>query len=242
MSLQSQLAGSFLLMGLIVAAVGGISWQGTTKLSKEVNTLSDTALPSISGLWAINEGQTQIEASELRLLDPDLGTAEQQAAEDRIRAAWQQIDEGFKRYEATSRTEEEEERYQSLVQTWAAWKQNHQQYMDRYEQWAALEEGNASSGQTNTAFKALNAQGQANKASFDAATTDLLDLIEINEAVGKAAAESAKSVAELTQFWSATGAVAGFSSALGLGLVLSIAIAKPLGRKVSGVIKSVVSS
>jgi hypothetical protein len=242
MSLQSQLAGSFLLMGLIVAAVGGISWQGTTKLSREVSTLSDTTLPSISGLWAINEGQTQIESAELKLLNPDLSDAEQEAAEARIESAWQQIDQGFERYEATERTEEEEERYQSLLITWAAWEQNHQQYIEHYDQWQALQESNADSAQTNAAFKALEARSSSNTAAFTAAANDLLELIAINEEVGKAATESAKAVVALTQFWSTTGAVAGFGSAVGLGMVLSIAIAKPLGRKVSGVIQSVVSS
>lgn len=242
MSLQSQLAGSFLLMGLIVAAVGGISWQGSIKLSKEVGVLSDIALPSISGLWAINEGQTQIEASELKLLTSTLSSSEQATAEERIQTAWEQINQGFETYEATSRTEAEEERYQSLLKTWAAWKQDHKQYMERYEQWDALHDSNPDSSQTRDALKTLQAQSNTSASTFNEATNDLLDLIEINEEVGKAAADQAKSVASLTRFWSAAGVIVGFGSALGLGMVLSIVIARPLGRKVAGVIQAVVNS
>lgn len=242
LSLQSQLIGAFLLMGCIVAAVGGTSWRGTTQLSEEVSTLSDNTLPSISGLWAINEGQTQIESSEVKLLSPKVSAADQQAAEARISNAWEQINEGFERYQATDRTDEEEKRYQTLLETWNVWEQTHKEYMQRYEQLASLKAQKANASAIDSAIRSLEAQANTNKAAFDAATNDLVELIEINEGIGKSATENARQTANTTLFWTGAGTVVGFGSAVGLGFILSIAIAKPFGRKVSSVIQSVVSS
>ncbi len=71
-SLQSQLIGAFLLMGALVLVVALIGWLGNSRMNQQVTTLSNNTLPSIIGLWQINEGQTQIESGERWLLNPML--------------------------------------------------------------------------------------------------------------------------------------------------------------------------
>jgi len=104
-SLRGRIKTAFNFMGalvLIVALVGNIS---TIRLSGNIDTLSNNSLPSLVGLWKVNEGQTQIESSERALLVAGLTAPERQAELERIKKAWNQIDEGFKQYEATPRTE-----------------------------------------------------------------------------------------------------------------------------------------
>ena len=63
MNLQMRLIGAFIIMGVLVFLVAFIGWSGTTPLTQYLNLISKTQLPSVEGLWRVNEGQTQIESS-----------------------------------------------------------------------------------------------------------------------------------------------------------------------------------
>lgn len=241
-SLQAQLTGSFLLMGLIVASVGGISWWGTRQLSSEIYTLSDTALPSIMGLWEVNEGQTQIQSAERGLLNFNQSDANQQIELDRIDKAWQQIDQGFARYEVTVRTPDEEKQYQALMKSWPAWETDHKQFMQLYRELRSLQQQSPTSDRIIELQQALQTQISQSKASFDQATADLLVLIETNTATGDNATTAANYTATQTTLRTVSGATIGFVTAVGLGTFLSTAIAKPLGKKVGGIVQNVVTS
>ncbi len=103
MGLQTRLTGAFMFIGLIVLVVALVGWSVNASLSQALNTLSTNSLPSVIGLWKINEGQTQIELAEQALLDIELSQAERNAEIDRIQSAWQQIDSGFKQYDPTEK-------------------------------------------------------------------------------------------------------------------------------------------
>ena len=133
MGLQTRLLGSFMLMGGIVLAVGLVGVNGTSRLSKHIDTLGNNTLPSVTGLWKVNEGQTQVQSSERALLNPLLSSGKRQVELERVKEAWKQIDEGFKQYESTPRDEQEEKIYQKFVEDWEQWKLDHQKFLQEYQ-------------------------------------------------------------------------------------------------------------
>ncbi|GAB4302850.1 MAG: hypothetical protein Fur0025_43850 [Oscillatoriaceae cyanobacterium] len=129
-SLQSKLIGAFLLMGAIVLVVALVGWLGNYRMNQYVTTLSKNTLPSIIGLWQINEGQTQIESAERWLLNPLLSEHYRREALQKIEAAKNQIDQGFKTYSNTPRTDEEEELYKQLLVKWKEWQNNQENFLN----------------------------------------------------------------------------------------------------------------
>ncbi|OJJ14662.1 hypothetical protein BI308_24825 [Roseofilum reptotaenium AO1-A] len=65
-----------MFMGGLVLIVALIGLTSTMRLSGNIHILSENSLPSLVGLWKINEGQTQIKSSERALLVTGL-TAEE---------------------------------------------------------------------------------------------------------------------------------------------------------------------
>ena len=135
MNLQTRLLGAFGVMGGIVLTVGFVGWNGNNQLSRHVNTLGDNTLPSVSALWKMNEGQTQVQSSERALLNTELSPEERQAELGRIQTAWKQIDEGFEQYKEALKysTEEEKKLFKGLEVAWADWKQDHEKFVQEYQ-------------------------------------------------------------------------------------------------------------
>ena len=111
LSFKKKLNAAFIFLAVIVLAVSFIGWTGNSKLAGHIDTLANNSLPSISGLWKVNEGQTQIESSERALLDLELSPEGRKLELTRIQKAWEQINDGFKEYEATPRNANEDKVY-----------------------------------------------------------------------------------------------------------------------------------
>jgi len=262
MNLQTKLISAFLLMGLIVFVFAGVGWSGVSKLSGHIETFSDNSLPSVIGLWKINEGQTQIQSSERLLFDPTITNAERQAALTRIQNARKQINEGSEQYEKTPRTPEEDKKYKEFQQDWAAWEKAHEKLM-------TLEQDYTQIGIRNPWKKQVDLiiQGKGNSPEIAAVKTamelrtkmdeygsnieeplfkicenSLLALLAINEDTANQANKSAKRDVNQTGFWAVVGMILGPVTSIILGIFLSITIAKPLDKSLKGVINMIVSS
>jgi len=262
MNLETKLFSAFGLMGGIVLAVGVVGWSGSHRLSKHIDTLSNNTLPSVTGLWKINEGQTQVQSSERALLNVLLTPENRQGELARIKEAWQQIDEGFKQYEGPPQTEEEKKIYKEFLQAWKVWKQDHDKFLQNYQSFAQIgifdpenrKRELLSQGKQNSPemARAMAADVQLDRLSalaaneelisFNAATSLILEVIKYNEQYGTAAKNSAEKDVNQTTFWVFIGMVLGPSTAVIFGIILSKTIAKPLGNKISGIVNSIVSS
>jgi methyl-accepting chemotaxis protein WspA len=55
-SFKERLNAAFIFLAVIVLAVASIGWSGNSRLAGHIDTLANTAMPSISGLWKVNEG------------------------------------------------------------------------------------------------------------------------------------------------------------------------------------------
>jgi len=187
LSMQARLIFAFMFMGLLVLIVALVGLSGSSRLSKHIDTLASNNVPSISGLWKIGEGQTQIESSERGLLATNLNKDGRQAEISRMDTAWKQIQEGFQQYEAASKTAAEKSVYQDFSAKWDKWKQAHEEFLRLNLQFEALgvlnplssTAGNAA--QSLAAYRKLQDQANANRQPFQDAAAALQKILIINE-------------------------------------------------------------
>jgi methyl-accepting chemotaxis protein len=261
LNLQTRLIGAFLMMGLLVFLVAWVGWISTSNLSQHIETIGKDNLPSIEALLKINEGQTQIESSERALINPALSQAERQDALNRMDKAWQQIQDGFKAYEATTFTSEEEALYQQMLKYWEDWKQADREFLRINQEFEKLgilnplglqieliNQGKSNSpemARANIASNLLNKLSQQAKVirvKFMISEKSTLAVAAYNRKQADNAYQTAQNDISKTQVSVLLGMTVGPITAIILGIALSIAIAKPLDRTLKGIINMIVSS
>ena len=129
-SMESRLKLAFGFMGVLILIMAIVGWVNSERLGNHTKTLSINTVPSVDGLWKINEGQTQIESSERALLAASLTLEQRRAEITRIDNAWKQIDEGFKEYRGAPTLPGEEELYADFEVKWKAWEAVHKKYLE----------------------------------------------------------------------------------------------------------------
>ena len=250
-SLQGRIKTAFNFMGVLVLIVALVGLVSTIRLSGNIDTLSNNSLPSLVGLWKVNEGQTQIESSERALLTVGLTQQERKAELERIKKAWIQIDEGFNEYEGTPRTELENKNYKKLQSNWNQWKNDHEEFLKLNQQFESLgifnpytREGElirqtpnnpieiAKARNAVTLLEQLNARAKENRTSFEAATASLLESLKINEEVAALANKSASQAITQSQIWSIISMLLGPGIAILLGQFLGNALIQSLQQSV----------
>ncbi|TAG94801.1 MAG: methyl-accepting chemotaxis protein [Oscillatoriales cyanobacterium] len=242
LSMQARLIFAFMFMGLLVLIVAVVGLSGSSRLSKHIDSLASNSVPSISALWKINEGQTQIESSERGLLDINLNKDGRQAEIDRMDNAWKQIQEGFEQYEATPKSDAEQKVYKDFLDKWDAWKKAHEEFLRRNLQFERLgvfnlfENSAGNAGSAIAAYKELDKQVQVNRQPFTDATNKLLEVLKMNQDLtAETERVSAKDVSQVG-FWAFVAIMIGPGTALLFGIFFSNTIAKPLGAKIAGVV------
>ncbi len=250
-SLQGRIMSAFLLMGGLVLLVALIGLISTFSLGSNIETLGNNSIPSVVGLWKINEGQTQIESSERLLLLSGLSAKERQIEADRMQKAWEQIDEGFKQYEVTPRTPEEDRNYQKLLDNWNKWKNDHDDFIKLNQQFEALgilnpyakqlglqgqEKGNpaelAAARKASELLDQLAEKARSSRSSFEAATDSLLEAIKINETVASNSTKTALSDVAQSRVWSILAIILGPVAAIIFGQQISKTLTRQIQKSV----------
>ena len=261
LNLQTRLIGAFLMMGLLVFLVAWVGWNSTSNLSQHIETIGKNNLPSIEALLKINEGQTQIESSERALINPALSQAERQEALNRMERAWQQIQDGFKAYEATTRTSEEDALYQQMLKYWEDWKQEDKELLrinQEFEKMGILNplgwqielinQGESNSQEMERAkiasnlLNKLSQQAKVIRIKFMKSEKATLAVAAYKRKQADNAYQTAQNDISKTQVSVLLGMTVGPLTAILLGIALSIAIAKPLDKALKGIINMIVSS
>jgi methyl-accepting chemotaxis protein WspA len=83
-SLQGRIMSAFLILGVLVLIVAIVGLFSTFRLGSSIDTLANNSLPSLVGLWKVNEGQTQVESSERALMIAGLSAEERQSELTRV--------------------------------------------------------------------------------------------------------------------------------------------------------------
>ncbi len=231
-SMESQLKLAFLGMGGLAMVVALLGLRTTTSLGGHIKELGENRLPSVDGLWKVNEGQTQIQSSENAILTPGGTETERQQQLRRIDGAWKQINTGFKQYEATGSTDEEKRLYAEFKQAWAAWESNHKELLRAV---SAL--GNAPFPAANTPQgRAIFTVASQEVNTFQAATDDITKVIDLNYKLGSEAALSGQEDSKTSLFWSIVALVAAPSIGWFAANYFTRTIAKPLGARITEVV------
>lgn len=241
-SMQARLIFAFIFMGLLVLIVALVGISGSSRLSKHIDTLANNTLPSISGLWKINAGQTQIESSERGLLNINLSGEGRQAEIDRMDNAWKQIQEGFEQYESTAQKKDTEtEAYQDFLQHWDTWKQAHDEFLRlnlEFENLNTLNHINQPGGErAMEAYRKLEKQVEGIRQPFTEATSSLMVVLKMNEESAAHTEQISSQDVSQVGFWAFVAILLGPGTAVLFGIFFSNTIAKPLGAKIAGVVE-----
>jgi methyl-accepting chemotaxis protein WspA len=233
-SLKGRIMSAFISMGVLVFLVAAVGFATTQRLSDGINTLANNSLPSVIGLWKVNEGQTQIESSERALLLPGLTAPERQAEFDRIKSAWEQIDQGFKQYETTPRTEEEDRNYKKLLELWGKWKTDHEEFIRLSHQLdnSKPSPADATAPKGTDLLVQLRDRAKSNRLSFEAATKALIESIRINEEIAVDATKTANADISKGRLWTLLAMALGPVMAVLLGRYLGAALIRRLQQSV----------
>ncbi len=257
MTLQRQMIGAFLFMGLIVLIVALIGWSGNSRLSNHIKTMGGNAMPSAIALLEIDTGQTEIHSAERGLLNTRLNREERQRLLTEIEQARQKISRNFEQYNAIPRTKEEDELYKIFLRDWERWRQTSEEFQQLNAQFERAGIINPFRTQINLLiqnrrnspqFAAATAAGNLVETiinqtitkkdpAFKAVKSSLDEVIKYNQDLGLRAYQLAAKDVTQTTFWVIVGILIGPLSAVLLGLYFSTTIAKPLGKKIVGVVR-----
>jgi hypothetical protein len=261
MGLQTKMLAAFLLMGVIVFVVGWIGESGATQLSRHFSEISDVRLPSIMALQTIDYGMRDIQVSELALLNTRLSDAIRQEQLARFALALKEIEAGYNKYNQLPRTQREDKLWGQFISKRERWQQEHDNFMRLYQQfqqsgtffpakmqldlWKAGKEKSAEMEAAERAallLEQMNVQVfTINRPAFNSAESVLQKLISENEKLVSDAKEKANRSVRQTLFWVSLGMLVGPVTAAILGVVLSLAIAKPLSLAIRGTVSKIVS-
>ncbi|MEH2066901.1 MAG: methyl-accepting chemotaxis protein [Nostoc sp.] len=253
MTLQTRMVSSFLFMGLIVLIVGLLGWFTTSELNQYIDSLSTNHIPTLNGLWKINDGQTQIQSAERLLFNSELTIPQRQNALTQMQVAWKQINEGSKEYEATPFTEQEKKEYDALQQSLTLWKQAHEKFLQIEQQYNQLgirnpwkksleliRQKQENSSEFTTIQAALNlrqrmdSEGANNEELLFAKTKEQAsNLLELTQSYISDIQQEVKKNLARSIFWVSLGIVIGPITAIVLGL----AIARQIATQIIGVVR-----
>jgi len=260
--LQGKLFGAFLLMAWLVFVVGWVGQSGSFQLAGYLNEISEVRLPSIVGLQTIDRGLSVLRAGQQALLNPRLSEAVRQDQIEQIQEAKELIQAGYKKYDPLPRTTNEDKLWKSFLSKWERWQQEDAEFfrldqkfkqigirnpysmqLDLYKQGQVNSPQMAKAVAASVLLEQMNIQVfTINRPVFNSAEKELQKVIKENEAIVKAQKKAADQSVEQTQFWVLVGMFGGSATAIILGVILSVAIAKPLDKAIRDIVNRIISS
>jgi methyl-accepting chemotaxis protein len=236
MKLGSKLIGGFLLVAIIAAGIGIVSWYGLNEMRKAQDEITVVRLPAIVTLLEMSEAQPAVAVgmrtlTNTRIADPEVRKAQYaniDAAFNRAEAAW-------RIYEPLPQTPEESVAWKEFVPQWQAWKSEVDGAREKLRERDRLAAQNAAlnQGRIDELDRQALAQLREVVVHFTVSNKTLRRLVEINqkevEKATAAAVAAERRVKALLGF--ATLLCVAFAVILGLALSRSITV--PMARGVA---------
>lgn len=220
-----KLLGGFIVVALIVLAVGYFGLTGASSLSTNIKDIGEDNMPSLDNLLTMNMAWTQIDSAENALMVKGNTARNIQAAWDEIDTATKSADDARATYEALPKSQEERDLWSRAAAAESAWWKDHGAYVEmvkRYEQDPSEE-----------LYSALYVQGtEKNGTSFAAAEELIAQVIELNKKTASAAVAQAEATSSRVRSIAVAGLVAGPVVALLLGILLALSITRPIAKGV----------
>ena len=218
-TIGKKLVVSFLSVAFITAILGVVGYYGINKGAGAIGEIGAVRLPSVQALLVISEAQTAIDSSENALLCRKLDASGRQAQYDRIKGAWQRVEDGLKVYEPLPQTKEEAVLWKDFVPAWEAWKADHQKYIELCK---SYDEFCSDPNKSDAIYDSMIERALViNAKTFGAAETLLGKIVEINITVGNETVASSTAQASFLKVTSLVSLTAGVLLAISLGLLIS---------------------
>ncbi|MBU1228403.1 MAG: MCP four helix bundle domain-containing protein [Proteobacteria bacterium] len=211
----------FLLTAFIGLAIGGVGMLVVNSLSKDIEEVGKVRLPSVQGLQVISEAQTAIDSAENALLCVKLTPGMVKDALKRFDDAKKRADAGWALYEPLPQTPEEEKVWKEFVPAWKAWWADHEKYSAMAKAYWA--------NPSDALYEQMTKQALIdNGKSFEAAETLLNKVIDLNVGYGNDAVKQAEADSRKGYITMGIGMAIGFILAVALGIILTLAITRPV--------------
>ncbi len=216
LALGKKLAWGFVVVALIVAAIGFWGYRGLRYTSAAQHDIAAIYLPAVNGLWMIKEGQDVIRRVELVMFTPQLTADEMVGMRKNLSNAWDLANRGFSLYDPLPKTAEEQELYARFKAAWADFKKFHEQVI------ALLNKGKEAKDE------AYDFSTNDVREKFHGARILLDELLEMNMAASAAAVKRSDARVQFTTLLTGILALLGVASAFAIGFGFSARISRDL--------------
>ncbi|MRW93642.1 HAMP domain-containing protein [Duganella sp. FT80W] len=219
------------IMMVALLVVGAAGYRGIVKVGGSVNEIGVVRLPSIQGLLAMSEGQTAVAAATLYAgtyaHDPK---AQDKFAEalDMRKAAWANIDRGWKRYEPLPQTDEEAVLWKQFTGEWAEWKT----LDDKLGSTIAALAASKDEEKQKALLEDFHQQYSQSRPLFRKAEGTLLKIEKLNENVSDTAVTDGMAAVSSAEWAMVVAAVIAAAVAIGCAAYITGAITQPINEAV----------
>jgi methyl-accepting chemotaxis protein len=134
MSIQIKLLGSFFLMALLCATVGGLGIFGINATNSSLNEVSDLRLPSVRRIGVMMEKLNAIKAEERTLAIPDLSQQQRHSALESLRELDSELNDAVQAYSNLEKTTQEAQAWSEVQRNLKAWQQQQASLLQLFEQ------------------------------------------------------------------------------------------------------------
>lgn len=128
---EHQLAGTFLVMALIVVATGMVGWLAATRNASGVRDIAEVRFPAVEHLLILEKETLSIVNAQRAMLSPNLTEAEIKTQTERVQAGAAACRYRMRRYAALPHTEEERCVWNEFLSAWEEWRQITERFLSR---------------------------------------------------------------------------------------------------------------
>jgi methyl-accepting chemotaxis protein len=224
-SLKTKLISAFCIVGLILGLVSWVGFSGIRSVNHYLTNISTESLPSVINVNQVVAGQLKIRVLHNAMMNPLFPEAKKQAYRTTADAAWKQIDEGLKAYEATPRSAPAEALFSEFKTLFSSYESD----FKRYDAEAMAYVNARTPAEAAPRLQKMNDIVWSTYADIAAKTMNKLgELAELHKKEADATAVIASQAAGRSQWISTLVGLSGILIGLAFGIFLSITISRQL--------------
>ncbi|MCX7655585.1 MAG: methyl-accepting chemotaxis protein [Treponemataceae bacterium] len=229
LSLRLKIMLGYGLVVLIAALIGIVGWVGMSRLGKEIHTLGEVSIPSIVHIETIVVRMERIKVAIRTLCSPYLSKEDIERQFTNIEKARADYQAALEAYKVMTRTPEEEALYQAFLSKLDRSRKENNSIIEDAKKLLELPEGN----ERTRLIQEMNqrALSGSNSEAFDSMMAAAVELLEyIKNFYGKEKVKQSMGLSNMLIMVIQGALVVGVVLALGLGLLITSSISRPMNK------------